>query len=533
MFIAYNKKDGSVYAHLAVSKREGKTVRSIRIATLGRVLDKERGIYRSRERGVFTYDLATNTYGPAPEDFEEPPKRKRDRYSRTADANHPRLCLEVGPSYFLDQFLQKIDFYPVIDAIGFRGRDTLRCLVFYYLFSDTPNSFMKSWYDVNYAKVLFPHAAVSSREISKELAAIGEEDSFVLFFWAYYAYLKQHPVKRKREEFRLDEKACKKGAILTDLAGMPDSAHCPLAESGSRKESPALKLRMLYVCQEGTGLPLSFSYIPDNAADDASPIEEVVMRLARNGMRLKLAVLEHGFYCGENADALIEDKIPFVSLVSHTHPLFQEAVASHRLGLECQDNFVICDDRFFFLKPYACVLGKEKDKTAYAFLGLSQDIENQEMTRLHERLSDESVKDSQIFDLLNGFGLFLVTASQPFSREMILSSLRLHQQAEEVFHVDKRQGKPVPLSEKDKKTLRGHLLLAFLAAVIRILIEDRMKDKAVMADDIFKELRHQQGIVYEDALVPSLATEQMKAIYQQFEIPCPGEVPLPVSERVN
>lgn len=44
-------------------EKRGKNVQK----ALGRVLDEEKGIFKSRERGIFTYDLATNTYGPAPE----------------------------------------------------------------------------------------------------------------------------------------------------------------------------------------------------------------------------------------------------------------------------------------------------------------------------------------------------------------------------------------------------------------------------------------------------------------------------------
>ena len=45
------------------SVREGAQVRKVLVGYLGRVLDAERGIYKSRERGVFTFDLNTGTYG--------------------------------------------------------------------------------------------------------------------------------------------------------------------------------------------------------------------------------------------------------------------------------------------------------------------------------------------------------------------------------------------------------------------------------------------------------------------------------------
>jgi hypothetical protein len=53
MHIGYDIKNGVEYAKLCVSHRDGElTYKDYQ--NLGRVLDKERGIYQNRERGVFT-----------------------------------------------------------------------------------------------------------------------------------------------------------------------------------------------------------------------------------------------------------------------------------------------------------------------------------------------------------------------------------------------------------------------------------------------------------------------------------------------
>ena len=57
MYIAYSIKKGNEYATLTSSVRDGAKVVKGESINLGRVLDKERGIFRNRERGVFTYDI--------------------------------------------------------------------------------------------------------------------------------------------------------------------------------------------------------------------------------------------------------------------------------------------------------------------------------------------------------------------------------------------------------------------------------------------------------------------------------------------
>ena len=54
-------------------------------ACLGRVMDRARGVYRSKARGLFPHDLATGEFGPAPEGVEGP-RRRNARAAGTAPA---------------------------------------------------------------------------------------------------------------------------------------------------------------------------------------------------------------------------------------------------------------------------------------------------------------------------------------------------------------------------------------------------------------------------------------------------------------
>ena len=65
MFVSYSDKGGATYARLVTSRRvDGRVVKET--SNLGRVVDRERHVFRSRERGTFTFDPETGEYGPAP-----------------------------------------------------------------------------------------------------------------------------------------------------------------------------------------------------------------------------------------------------------------------------------------------------------------------------------------------------------------------------------------------------------------------------------------------------------------------------------
>ena len=68
MYINYNTVHGKEYATVTSSVRKGGGVLKGNRSTLA-VIDKSRGIYKSRERGLFRYDLSTNTYSAVDPDF--------------------------------------------------------------------------------------------------------------------------------------------------------------------------------------------------------------------------------------------------------------------------------------------------------------------------------------------------------------------------------------------------------------------------------------------------------------------------------
>ena len=74
MFVSYSRKGDKTYARLVTSRRvDGKVVKET--SNLGRVVDRERHVFRSRERGTFTFDPKTGEFGPAPAgDWPAPPE---------------------------------------------------------------------------------------------------------------------------------------------------------------------------------------------------------------------------------------------------------------------------------------------------------------------------------------------------------------------------------------------------------------------------------------------------------------------------
>lgn len=533
MYISYSTINGHLYAQLAESERNGNTIKKNYSANLGRVLDKEKGIYRNRERGVFTFDPATGTYGTVSPDFTEPPKRKKGKYIHVNGKKRSRLCIEFGNSFFLDEFLKKVGFYPVIDAVGYGNPDTLRTIIFYYLLSQQANSHAADWYELNYTRNLFPNAAVSSQRISEALAEIGTEESQRAFFTAYYAFIRNRSkVQEKvRRAGAVDPTAesggigCGSNGILIDSTGLPNSAHMPITAISNHNGTVSEEIRLIYVVQQNTGFPLFFSYIAGNVVD-ASTIKHVVSHLKKNGIETGFAILDAGYYNGINADGLCAAKISFITRVHSNNKVFTKALKEHRRSLECRENFVTYNGRFYYIKRTECMIGQKCDRKAYAYLGLDLTMREQQKKHLCEKMSDEHLSDGDIYDSMENYGLFMLVATRPVATEKILPLYYTRNRIEEIFRVDKGKGKLLPLRTATEETFCGHIMVTFIATVILILLQEKLADTSFTSSAMFEELRHQQGIVYDDAIVPSVAVKKMNDIYKLFKVKCPDEIPL-------
>lgn len=157
MYINYNTVDGIEYGTATSSIRDGQKVGKGEQIYLGRVIDKERSIFKSRQHGLFVYDIKTNLFGPVPADFEVPKITRKKKHS-----SRPELIVSFGDVFLLDEYLKKSGLMKAVDAIGYRNPDTLHALTAFYILTSFANCHAQDWWNLTYAKYLYPRAQMAS-----------------------------------------------------------------------------------------------------------------------------------------------------------------------------------------------------------------------------------------------------------------------------------------------------------------------------------------------------------------------------------
>jgi hypothetical protein len=496
VFIAYDIKNGVEYAKVCKSIREGNSVRKEYIH-LGKVLDKERGYYRNRVRGDYTYDLATNTYGKMPADFAAPTRSRKES-----------LILDFGDVFFLDQFISANGLNAPIDAVGYGNPDTLRAMICFYALCSMANTHAQSWWEGSYARILYPKANLSSQRISDFLAAIGDEYSQREFFQKYFKMLDRSGLEN----------------VLIDSTGLPNSIHFPLTAINNHNGEISNEVRLVYVVQQNTGLPLYFRYCPGNVIDTMTIIR-CFEELKAQGINVKFAILDAGYYTGDNIRELFEKKISFVTRLKGNLTIYKDLVREHLDSLEAKENLVEYNGRYVYMK---CVPIQLEGNNAYAYVGLDIERKSLESHKTFRRAKDKNMDTGQVFDTITKQGVFILVSSHRIAVSELLPLYYTRQQIEQVFDIGKNYADMLPLRVQTEETFRGHLLLTFIVTVVLKKLQDALSKTSYNPISLFLNLRNQKCKVFSDKIITHEAFKKANDCYKLFKIECPAVIPFKI-----
>ena len=193
-FIHVDTKNGNEYHTLVESKRvNGKKV-DVPILYLGRLVDKEKSIYRNRERGTFVYNS------------------KEMAIEATQPFTKEMLILDFGDSYILDELLTRTGFKDIMTSVFQFEKDTVMSMLFYRVLCGGASRYAQTYWEGSYTRLLYPKALVESQRVSEFYQRVGDEFYHREFFRAYIAHIRPEVGS----------------GVLVDSTGLPNDIHIPI-----------------------------------------------------------------------------------------------------------------------------------------------------------------------------------------------------------------------------------------------------------------------------------------------------------------
>jgi hypothetical protein len=492
-FIRYEVKNGIEYASVYKAKRVG-TKKTNDIEWLGRVLDKNKGLYKSRERGVFSFSLDDGVVEQIP-------------------ATNEKLILDFGDSYFFDTVLDRAGYKELIASVFGGISDTILSLIYYRSLQGGASYYASDWWDGSYARMLFPGASLSSQRISETLKAIGDEAVVRGFFDRYLRYI-----------------SSKVGSgVLIDSTGLPNEIHFPLTEINNHGGEISNETRLVLVLDRESGMPIYFRYVAGNIVD-VTTLETTLDEVRMFGLDVYCAIVDAGYYSEKNVRALQDKGILFVMRMVPNRKLYKELVRTHAPGIEDAKYLVRYRDRFLYIKRVEIDLF---GKIGYAYISEDIDRKHDELKKYMRGALDNGDIEPDVMNAeMKEKGLFVLISSERIEVDEILPLYYTRQAIEQVFDIGKNNADLLPLRVHSIEGFRGHLLLSFIISAAYIIVNKVAKQSGLCATGVYRVMRNLKCKVFDEAIIVQEANKKMNDIAKSTGLSYPPKIIQSCGEKI-
>lgn len=501
MYISYRKSaNGTIYATLMESKRvEGKSVKSS-VMYLGAVVDKEKGIYRSRDRGTFTYDLDTGEFGtPAWDDVP----LQRDAI---------RSNLDFGDGFLVHGMMEAEGLLRCIEAMGTGAEDTIAALTEFCILTDRLGMCnAEEWFEGNYASILYPKADMRSQRISDALMLIGDGQSHRDFF---LEYLKT--VAGNKDQL-----------VAVDSKGVLNAIDIDLTETNNHNGEVSIELRLVMIVQLGTGLPLYFRIVPGNVID-AVTLLNTLEELRLMGVNTAFAVVDAGYCTLSNMDDLFTARVNFVTRLRPNYKLFKDLMKEYP-EICSSENRIIHNGRVVYIKRVGTQL--TKTNSGYAYICVDSDQKHKEEKMLASAYERGEITDGELNEKLESAGRFVLVSSYMIQTEDVMDVYYTRQSAEQYFDIANGYANLTPLRVHSKEAVRGMMMLTFIASSLIRRMQIRLKGTSVPFRAAMLALRNQKCRVYDDIILIDEPKKKAAVAYEACGIESPTRISIERSDQ--
>ena len=500
-FIHYKITNGVEYASVFTPRREkGKKVNDPEY--LGRVIDKENGIYRSRKRGLFMHSIE-NGYSDLPADVDidallDAPKKER-------------LILDFGDAYCLYTALKTCGIYEIIHGAMPGQEDTLMSLLGYKLLAGASNRYAEDWWEGSYTRALFPKAKLSSQRLSEYYRQLGDEAVHRDFFNKYLRMICQN----------------NRVGVLIDSTGMPNDIHFPLTAVNTHNGITSNETRLLLVVDRNSQMPLFFRYNAGNIVD-VTTLRSTIAELEAFGVETNYAIVDAGYYSESNIRSLYNDDndgktIPFLTRLGSNLKLYKQLVSEHAADITQSKYMLMQRGRLLSVKRVEVDLFGH---TGYAYVAIDHARREDEIYKYAKSSIDsKEVSHEEMDAVIKSKGFFILISSEMIETKDVLPLYYTRQIVEQIFDVSKNYADLLPLRVHSEETFRGHLLLSFITTVVYLSINQMLKDTRYNAEGAFLILKNQKCKVFDDLILPKEANRKMNEIYKKLKIKSPVSLP--------
>ena len=490
------EKKGVRYAEVYTPQRKaGKKINSP--IYLGKVINLEKGIFFNRKRGYFRYTIEK---GFETCDFDFVPNEIALSLAEKSS------ILDFGSAYLLWHVLHMMGFFDILCSLCPSQSDSLLALLFYRIQEHGGYNMASEWLAGSYAQMLFPKAQLTSQRISELLKELGAEIVFRRFFSAYL-----------KATIPTDRKV----GILVDSTGLPNSIDMYLTALNNHNGVKSNETRLLLVVDKQSGKPLFFRYNPGNIKD-VTTLHATILELEAMNVDVSMAVLDAGYFSEDNVEELCGAGIAFLSRLPSNRKLYKKLISEYHTEVLDACNIVKYGSRLVGIKRVTVPLCANIE--GYAYVAVDYERRHNEWRKYTQDALDDGTSVDEIRDHTIGQGFFVLICSENVTEKEILPLYYTRQAIEQIFDVNKNDIDILPLRVHSEETLRGHLMLSFIASLVYIFLNDKLKATKFNACNALAVYRNLKCMVYDNMTVVKEPVKNINDLSEVLGLSIPKKI---------
>ncbi|MDR2367750.1 MAG: transposase [Deltaproteobacteria bacterium] len=469
---------------------------------LGRIVNEDDNVYYNKKWGFFRFTIK-DSY-----------TQLNNVYTLNSQGSQEFCSLCYGNIWLLHDLYHSTKFSSVLENLLPFEADTLHVLLAYKL-TTGENTFVNvdSWFQRSYAQILYPHAAVSSGSISAFLKKLGENSIREKFFDIYHDYLK--------EDKESDVLICNN--ILIDSTGAQNDIKIPITRVSNHNGLVNNEFRVIYVVDHERNLPIYMNQVPGNVVD-ISTLKYIINLLIMRKIKVKCCVLDAGYYSDNNLEFLDQIDINYLVRMCNNRSLYKYLIEKESIDLNEETKYrILYRQRYLHCKKI--VLNNDK-RTHYAYIVLDFDKQTIDRNSIYAKYTkQEDISKKSLY-----MGKFILYSNYDIEESEVLNFYYTREHIEQVFDVAKNNGSMLPLRTHRMESTMGHLLLSFIATILSLQLNNRLKDTKYCATSALRIMNNLQVHVNNNnddtTMSPLMPSEKELAIILNLNLDSPVKVDL-------
>jgi transposase len=302
---------------------------------------------------------------------------------------------------------------------------------------------------------------------------------------------------------------------------LPNDIKIPITAVNNHNGLISNEIRLIFVVESNTGLPLYYRYVPGNIID-VSTLNMVINELKVYKVKVNRAVIDAGYYSKDNLLALHKNNIPFIIRIPEKLNLYKNLIEKHWKDLDSKSNYVIYNNRHLFIKKIGIKLfGSKVDSFAYVCLDTDKARKDQKNFLSKKLLF---VDDNEYQCKKQSFGIFVLLSTENIKISNLLPYYYARQGVEQIFDYLKNEIDILPIRVHSEKTFNGHLLLSFMSLMGYISFNNALKKMNLSASIALDSLGRFHSRVYHKRIIPDVANKSVNDICKALNIKIPNYI---------